>query len=288
MPQEYQPSGALGSAGLKVPLGWFCAISLPMALDGWVDGVFGNYIGVGFLSLLLAVLVSGAAAGFLARWSHCRSPAFLVKAGLVVVTLGYGVNWAVFLSNQPELGDHRVLTFLLNPMNAYTGLAHVLTTESYAWFGWTPPAALRVIAWLLEFLVWLGLGGLWAGRNALNRKFYSEKRQCFAISEEPTLFLSLSEDKDYREALMQGEFLDGKLEVVRVGPEFPASFAVCVQRCREYSTEAAVHLALRLNQGGKVKQQDVSPLYLLDAMGEKALDKIARQAEWVGKEDTKR
>ena len=95
MPQEYQPSGALGSAGLKVPLGWFFAISLPMALDGWVDGVFGNYIGVGFLSLFLAVLVSGAAAGFLARWSHCRSPAFLVKAGLVVVTLGYGVNWAV-------------------------------------------------------------------------------------------------------------------------------------------------------------------------------------------------
>ena len=37
MPQEYQPSGALGSAGLKVPLGWFFAISLPMALDGWVD-----------------------------------------------------------------------------------------------------------------------------------------------------------------------------------------------------------------------------------------------------------
>ena len=67
-------------------------------------------------------------------------------------------------------------------------------------------------------LVWLGLGGLWAGRNALNRKFYSEKRQCFAISEEPTLFLSLTEDKDYREALMQAEFLDGKLEVVRVGP----------------------------------------------------------------------
>ena len=64
MPQEYQPSGALGSAGLKVPLGWFFAISLPMALDGWVDGVFGNYIGVGFLSLFLAVLVSGAAAGF--------------------------------------------------------------------------------------------------------------------------------------------------------------------------------------------------------------------------------
>ena len=100
-----------------------------MALDGWVDGVFGNYIGVGFLSLFLAVLVSGAAAGFLARWSHCRSPAFLVQAGLVVVTLGYGVNWAVFLSSQPELGDHGVLTFLLNPMNAYTGLAHMLTTE---------------------------------------------------------------------------------------------------------------------------------------------------------------
>ena len=29
------------------------------------------------------------------------------EAGLVVVTLGYGVNWAVFLSSQPELGDHR-------------------------------------------------------------------------------------------------------------------------------------------------------------------------------------
>ena len=166
-----------------------------------------------------------------------------------------------------------MLTFLLNPMNAYTGLAYMLTTESYAWFGWTPPAALRVIGWLLEFLVWLGLGGLWAGRNALNRKFYSEKRQCFAISEEPTLFLSLTEDKDYREALMQAEFLDGKLEVVRVGSEFPASFAVCVQRCRDYPMEAAVHLALRLNQGGKVKQQDVSPLYLLDAKGQKTLEK---------------
>ena len=123
-------------------------------------------------------------------------------------------------------------------------------------------------------LVWLGLGGLWAGRNALNRKFYSEKRQCFAISEEPTLFLSLTEDKDYREALMQAEFLDGKLEVVRVGSEFPASFAVCVQRCRDYPMEAAVHLALRLNQGGKVKQQDVSPLYLLDAKGQKTLRKL--------------
>ena len=146
------------------------------------------------------------------------------------------------------------------------------------------PAALRVIGWLLEFLVWLGLGGLWAGRNALNRKFYSEKRQCFAISEEPTLFLSLTEDKDYREALMQAEFLDGKLEVVRVGSEFPASFAVCVQRCRDYPMEAAVHLALRLNQGGKVKQQDVSPLYLLDAKGQKTLEKIARQAEWQGRD----
>ena len=48
-----------------------------------------------------------------------------------------------------------------------------------------------------------------------------------------------------------------------------------------------MHLALRLNQGGKVKQQDVSALYLLDAKGQKALDKIARQTEWVGKEGSK-
>ena len=48
--------------------------------------------------------------------------------------------------------------------------------------------------------------------------------------------------------------------------------------------EAAVHLALRLNQGGKVKQQDVSPLYLLDAKGQKTLEKIARQAEWQGRD----
>ena len=87
MPQEYQPSGALGSAGLKVPLGWF----RDFAANGarWLGrrGIW-QLCRVGFLSLFLAVLVSGAAAGFLARWSHCRSPAFLVKAGLVVVTLG--------------------------------------------------------------------------------------------------------------------------------------------------------------------------------------------------------
>ena len=254
-----------------------------MALDGWVDGVFGNYIGVGFLSPLPRGAGKRSSGGFLARWSHCRSPAFSREGGSGGGHTRVRRELGGFLKQSAGARRSSNLTFLLNPMNAYTGLAYMLTTESYAWFGWTPPAALRVIGWLLEFLVWLGLGGLWAGRNALNRKFYSEKRQCFAISEEPTLFLSLTEDKDYREALMQAEFLDGKLEVVRVGSEFPASFAVCVQRCRDYLMEA-VHLALRLNQGGKVKQQDVSPLYLLDAKGQKTLEKIARQAEWQGRD----
>ena len=155
MPQEYQPSGALAQL---VKSHWAAAISLPMRSMAGSMGYLAWHRSR-FPLALLAVLVSGAAAGFLARWSHCRSPAFR-EGGLVVVTLGYGVNWAVFLSSQPELGDHRVLTFLLNPMNAYTGLAHMLTTESYAWFGWTPPATAghRVAAGISRMVVRRALG----------------------------------------------------------------------------------------------------------------------------------
>ena len=141
----------------------FSRFSLPNGAR-WADGVFGNYI-VGLASslLFLAVLVSIKRAGF---W---RDGLIVVRqpsregAGLVVVTLGYGVNWAVFLSSQPELGDHRVLTFLLNPMNAHTGLAWRCSRPKIMLsFGWTPPAALRVNSgWRGAWYGWTGviLGG---------------------------------------------------------------------------------------------------------------------------------
>ena len=282
MPQEYKLSGELGAAGLKVPLGWFVIVSGPMALDGWVDATLGHYVGVGFLTMLFAVLVSGAAVGFLARWAHCRSELFLIKAGIAVAVLTYGINWAVFLSAQSDLGSPGVFAYLLNPINAFTGLKYVFATESYTLFGWAPPGALRVIGWVGELLVWILLGGLWASRNALSRKLYCEQCQCFAISEEPKTFLSLTEDSEHREAVMKAAFLTGDVRVERVGPSFPASFALCLQRCRGCSTTVGLHLALRTNHGGKTKLQDVSPLYVLTGGELKKLGQVQGQAEWKG------
>ena len=282
MAQEYKLSGELGTAGLKVPLGWFAITSGPMALDGWVDANLGHYVGVGFLTMLLAVLVSGASVGFLARWSHCRSERFLIKAGIAVAVLTYGVNWAVFLSCQSGLGTPGVLAYLLNPLNAFTGLSYVYVTETYTWLGWAPPGALRVLGWLGELLIWILLGGLWASRNALSRKLYCEACQCFAVSEEPTTFLSLTEDVEHREAVMRAEFLSRGLRVERVGPSFPASFALCLQRCRGCASSVGLHLALRTHQGGKTKLQDVSPLFSLNGAERKKLDQISKQSEWKG------
>jgi hypothetical protein len=282
MPEEFKLSGELGAAGLKVPLGWFAIVSGPMALDGWVDANLGHYVGVGFLTMLLAVLVSGAAVGFLARYAHCRSEIFLIKAGVAVAVLTYGVNWAVFLSCQSELGSPGLFAYLLNPLNAFTGLTYMLTTETYTWFGWAPPAALRVIGWLAELLFWVLLGGLWASRNALNRKLYCEQCKCFAVSEEPTTFLSLTEDAEHREAVMQAQFLSRGLRVERVGPSFPASFALCLQRCKGCASSVGLHIALRTHQGAKTKLQDVSPLYLLNGAERKKLEQVSKQSEWKG------
>lgn len=281
MPREYKLSGELGEAGLKVPLGWFAATALPMALDGWVDAALGNYAGSGIITMLASVLVSGAAVGFLSRRSQCRSPEFLVKAGLIVAILSYGVNWAVFLSAQTELGSPGVFAYLLNPLNAFKGLRYMLFTESYTLFGWSPPAALRVVGWLLECLLWLGLGGLWAARNALSRKLFCESCASFAVSEEPTTFLSLTEDAEHRERLMRGEFLSQGLKVMRVGPTFPASFALCVQRCG-CGKGLGLHIALRTVEKGRVKRQDVSPLYELNSVEQAKLQSIAKQKEWTG------
>jgi len=284
MPQEYKLSGEIGDAGLKVPLGLLAAVSVPMALDGLVDAHLGNFVGTGLITMLLSVLVSGTALGFLARWSHCRSPQFLMKAATIVAVLSYGINWSAFLSAQSGLGDHGLLTYLLNPLNAFMGIKFMLTTETYTWFGWSPPMALRVVGWLGELVIWVLLCGVWASRNALNRKLYCEDCGCFAAPDEPETFIRLTEDSAHREAVMNADFLSTDLKVERVGPGFPASFALCLQRCRGCSDSVGLHLSLRtLTSGDKVRLQEVSPLYLLNSKELKKLGRIGKQAEWKGK-----
>ena len=284
MPQEYKLSGEIGDAGLKVPLGLLAVVSVPMALDGLVDAHLGHFMGVGLITMLASVLVSGTALGFLARWSHCRSPKFLLKAATIVAVLSYGVNWSAFLSAQPGLGDHGLLAYLLNPLNAFTGIKFMMTTETYTWFGWSPPIALRVVGWLGELVIWVLFCGVWASRNALNRKLYCERCRCFAVPEEPETFISLTEDAAHREAVMSAEFLSTDLKVERVGPSFPASFALCLQRCRGCSDSVGLYLSLRtLSSGDTVRLQEVSPLYTLGAKELKKLGRIGKQVEWKGK-----
>ena len=94
---------SLGSGRSKGAMAGFRNFA-PMAARWLGGGVFGNYIGVGF-----SRFPRGAG-----KWSSGRVSAMVSlsfaslsrEGGLVVATLGYGVNWAVFLSGQPELGDH--------------------------------------------------------------------------------------------------------------------------------------------------------------------------------------
>lgn len=280
MPSLHSHSEQLGESALRVPLGWFFLASIPMALDGWVDAVLGNYVAAGLVTLLVSVLVSGAAVGFLARRTRCRSPAFLLKSGLIVSLLAWGVHWAFFLNAQETLVSPGVAAYLLNPVNVARGVSHMLTIESYTWFSWSPPAFLRVLAWIVELVLWVALGGLWAARNALERTLFCEKCGVFAQPQPVDTFLSLTEDAALRESVMQAEFLDRELKVFRVSDRFPASFALCIKACQKCSETMGVHIALRTAAGGRVKMQDVSPLFSVTGDGQRRLKRIASLPLW--------